>query len=378
MSINRADLLVANRPIDLATIDAIGFDLDHTLAIYDDAAVNEIAASAARRLLVDELGYPPIVLRGAPAVEAPAAARTLALDLVDGTVVKLDAERRALRARRGGRWLDRAEIATRSGRPLGDERHAAYTVYSPFELPVLWLLEELEVMRPPHAGSPAARCEDVRRMLDVAHTNGVLKDRLREDLPRFVSGIAGIGAGLERWARAGKKLFIVTNSEPLFASAVLDHTVGLLWRDVFEVVVTSARKPAFFVPGANTAAYAAANGPGRALILEGGNASRVEAALGIGAERILFVGDNAQSDIRAARFHGWRTAHVVPELAFDQTAQNDGWGAPLAHDGRPTWLAHLARGHTDIACDHAGRLLELDPNAALAGEPRPAPRGETP
>ncbi|HEU4364255.1 MAG TPA: 5'-nucleotidase domain-containing protein [Candidatus Krumholzibacteria bacterium] len=362
-------LIYANEPVDLASIDAVGFDLDHTLALYDDAAVNAMAAAATRRMLVDELGYPGALSATTPVMENPPAARTLAVELDHGGVVKLDAGRRVLRARLGGRWLRGEELGERYRETITDD--AAYVVHSPFELPVLWLLEELESVSPPRHGSRGGRCDDVRRMLDRAHTDGTLKQRLREDLPRFVHGIDGIAGGLERWSGAGKRLFVVTNSEPDFASAVLDLAVGPAWRTIFHVVVTSARKPAFFRTASGAAERELRRTGSRSVMIEGGDAARVEEILGLRGGRILFVGDNARSDIRAARSHGWRTAQVVPELAPIAGDGSDGWGAPLAHDGRPTWLARLVEEHADIACEHAGRLLELDPVTAL----EPAGRG---
>ena len=365
MSFNHPHSIRVNRAIDLGAIEAVGFDLDHTLALYDDAAVNELAATAARRLLVEQLDYPRwLVERPAP-MDAPAAARTLAADLGQGAVVKLDAERRVVRARLGGQWLDEAERDHRYPQSLSDDRRAVYAVHSPFELPVLWLLEEMEA-RVPDTPARAARCEDIRRMLDAAHTNGALKMRLREDLGRYVSAIEGVAAGLERWAASGKRLFVVTNSEPDFAPAVLDIAVGPAWRGLFQLVVADARKPAFFRPAALSGSRTRAQPRRDALVIEGGSAADVEEMLGVPCDRILFVGDNAQSDILAARGHGWRTAHVVPELAVTESACRDGWGAPLTHGGEPTWLARIARDHADIACPHAGQFLALEPSARLA------------
>jgi HAD superfamily 5'-nucleotidase-like hydrolase len=361
--------LYSQRPVDLAAVDAVGFDMDHTLALYDDAAVNELAAAAARRLLVEHLGYPAALARAPRAMEAPSAARTLAADLRHGAVVKLGADRRVLCARIGGRWLEGEALNGRFAHPVPDDAAHAYDVHSPFELPVLWLLEELETIAPAR-GHRAPRCADVRRMLDLAHTNGTLKTRLRADLARFVSGIAGVAAGLARWTDAGKKLFVVTNSEPDYAIAVLDRAVGPAWRDLFALVVTDARKPSFFLrprPASHAAAHARA--PGR--VLERGDGALVEELLGAGGERVLFVGDNAQADIRAARAHGWLTAHVVPELGV---AGDDAWGAPLVHAGRPTWLARLVREHADVVCDRVDRLLALAPDAVIP----PGPAAKTP
>jgi 5'-nucleotidase len=363
-----------HRPLDLAAVDAVGFDLDHTLALYDDAAVNRIAADATRHMLVRELGYPESILLTHRDMESPSAARTLAADLVRGAVVKLGADRRVLHARHAGRWLDPAEIDRDFGTALDDSPADLYTVYSPFELPVLWLLEELESVSPPR-GHRGARCEDVRHMLDAAHTHGLLKSRLRADLPRFVGPGTGDATALGRWVAAGKRLFVVTNSETDFAPAVLERALGAGWVDLFEVVVTNARKPAFFRPSPMDQAATALRRTDHPLVMEGGSAAALEGMLGLRSNQVLFVGDNVRSDIRAARDHGWRTAHIAPEIGA--TTATDGWGDPLSHGGRPTRLAHMLR-EADIACDGVGALLSIDPSARLQPPPGGPAGGESP
>ncbi|MDH4038134.1 MAG: HAD hydrolase-like protein [Candidatus Krumholzibacteria bacterium] len=376
MQAHSSPILRVHRPFDLGAIDAVGFDLDHTLAIYDDAAVNEIAASAARGLLVERLSYPRAILNPADSMETPPAARTLAADLTHGAVIKLGADRRVLHARHARRWLEPGEIETRFAGTLDDRAGGIYSVYSPFELPVLWLLEELEAAAP-LTGARGSRCEDIRRMLDAAHTGGLLKNRLREDLPRFVAASPGLAVALGRWVSAGKRLFVVTNSEPDFAAGVLERVIGTSWPDLFDVVVASARKPGFFEAPAASQGAGEMRRTGHALVMEGGSAATLEEMLGLRSGRVLFVGDNVRSDIRSARAHGWHTAHVAPELAFDDRTVADEWGAPLTHGGRPTWLAQLLR-EADIACDGVMRLLAIDPETPLVRREDNPAGAETP
>lgn len=52
---------------------------------------------------------------------------------------------------------------------------------------------------------------------------------------------------------AGKKLLLITNSEWSFTSKMMSHAYdrhlpeGMTWRQLFDVVIVAARKPAFFV-----------------------------------------------------------------------------------------------------------------------------------
>ncbi|HEX5131892.1 MAG TPA: 5'-nucleotidase domain-containing protein, partial [Candidatus Krumholzibacteria bacterium] len=195
----------------------------------------------------------------------------------------------------------------------------------------------------------------------------------RDDVARFVSGAPGLAGRLAAWASAGKTLFIVTNSEPDFATAVLDTALGPGWMELFRVVITAARKPAFFAPGAR----AWQDAPGtRARVVAGGSARYAETVLGAAGHDVLFVGDNLKSDVRAARAHGWQTVHVVPELDATPAADATGWGDALADAGSPTWLAELIRTHADVACAAVGDLLTLDPRGPIVPPTRRA-AGET-
>ena len=57
--------------------------------------------------------------------------------------------------------------------------------------------------------------------------------------------------------RAGKKLLLITNSEWIYTHDVRSYAVdsflpdGMKWRDLFDVIIVSARKPEFFVSRAS-------------------------------------------------------------------------------------------------------------------------------
>jgi HAD superfamily 5'-nucleotidase-like hydrolase len=355
--------LFVNRPIDFREVRAVGFDLDHTLALYDDAAVNALAMAEAQALLVDRRGYNQLDVAVAPRSGDAAAARALALDLANAHIVKLDADRRVRVARRAGVWLADHEIEHAHAAPVSEHHDAVHALSSPFDVPTLWLFESITRAHTSAAINAALACRDARQMLDYAHTRGELKSRLLADLARFVSPVAGVRERLLAWQRAGKSLFVVTNSEPGYAMAVLDVVVGPEWREIFDIVATASAKPAFFLDG--SAGASRATPVGRSQLVEATHARFLEAQLGVHAEHVVYVGDNARHDVQAARAHGWKTVHVVAELADSRDADNDGWGSPFVSGNRPSWFARVVRETADVVCDRVDRLLELDPSGRL-------------
>jgi hypothetical protein len=177
------------RALDLSLIEAVGFDLDHTLALYDDHAVNLLAAEETVPFLED-VGH-----RNAsyPTENVTNTARGLSMDLRHGNVLKIGAGGQVILARRGERWLSEAEIsAIYDGHDPADEA-TTWHVNSPFDIPTLWFFSTLGPrIRDPKDTAYASRVlSDIRRSLDRSHTHGELKRHIRRDMPRYVSAPPG-------------------------------------------------------------------------------------------------------------------------------------------------------------------------------------------
>ncbi len=355
--------LHVNRAVDLSRIDAVGFDLDHTLALYDDHALNLLAVAETIDLLIEQAGYSPRAFDAMPTDPIPPV-RTMALDLRHGAILKVDARTRVRLARQSHRWLHEREILTRYARTDGATATIS-AIHSPFDTPVAWLFEQLAPrVAASRDGSSAfvGLAGDIRRLLDVAHTRGLLKGRVTRDLGRYVSAAGNAKDLLRAWLDAGKRLFVVTNSHRDYAEVVLDNVIGPAWRSLFQGVIVDAGKPAFFEPGRPTGSVPEGT-HGDTIVREGWSARDVESWLGATGDRILYVGDNLRTDVIAARSFGWRTALVVSELAAPRDASP--WGWLLAHDGYPTWFSHSLLAHADLVCDRVDRLLGTPPGAAL-------------
>jgi HAD superfamily 5'-nucleotidase-like hydrolase len=376
-NVRRAEDVYVNRLLDLRHIEAVGLDLDHTLAVYDDQAVNELAFSETCRYLIDDRGYPPSIAQ--LNYTNSEISRGLVADLQFGALVKLDSSDRVRRALRGSMALDAATIAARYGTrsiAVQDERYVDFD--SPFDLPASQMF--VKVVEPHSLGARGhsdyrSVLVDIRQMLDRAHTRGELKRHILRNPSRFVERRAGVVAMIEKLRDAGKRTFLITNSGFQYTTDLIDHVFGPQlpvgsWRSLFDAVVVHAEKPHFF---------SAADGPsanidwieriGACGVWTGGSAADLEQRLGAGGRSILFIGDNPAADIVAAADHGWRTAMVVPELAhhpFDvEGGQADGgsvWGSIFWEDGTPTRFSRIIGKYADVWSATVDHILKVPPD----------------
>ncbi|HSN13281.1 MAG TPA: 5'-nucleotidase domain-containing protein, partial [Anaeromyxobacteraceae bacterium] len=175
---------------------------------------------------------------------------------------------------------------------------------------------------------PTRLFEDIRTAIDSVHADGTLKARVREDLPRYLVRDPELGPALHKLRSGGKKLFLLTNSLWDYTDAVMRHVLdGVLpeypsWRSYFDAIVTGAGKPGFFTAepplwllDAAGEREGAAQSLERGRVYEGGHLAEFERLIGIGGERVLYVGDHIYGDIlKSKRSSLWRTCMVVEEL----------------------------------------------------------------
>jgi len=323
-------LVHTNRNLRLSSIGAMGFDMDHTLAVYDTGNFNRLCFDLAVERLVIERGYPPEV-RGVR-WDADAAVRGLVVDKRLGNVLKIDAHGHLTRVRHGDRFLEKDDRRRRYPRGRIRIGNARYRVFDTlFDLPegclysgIVALVENgLDLGVSWHT-----LYDDIRQTVDTLHADGTLKTRIIADLGRYFLKDPDLVATLERLRSGGRRLFLLTNSEADYTAAVMNHLVGGApgsWEDLFDLVVCFARKPGFFVArGAGEPIPAGEldlmpNRRGRCF--NGGDAFFLEKAIGHRGDEILYFGDHTYGDIlRSKQSVGWRTAMIVPEVAEEADA----------------------------------------------------------
>jgi HAD superfamily 5'-nucleotidase-like hydrolase len=310
--------IFALRNVPFSSIKALGFDMDYTLSHYRSPEIDELAFHHASLLLVEGRGYPATLLDHA--FDPDFAVRGLVLDGVRGNLLKLNRERQVVRAAHGTRMLERAEIEASYGRRrLSASAQGFRSIDTLFEISESFLYALLVDFHDQGLLPGRGYLQvffDVRWAIDTAHRTGKMKDEVLENRELFILRDPDLPKALDRWKRAGKKLFVVSNSDWRFTDGVLSFLLDGLdparpsWKDYFDLVVVSARKPAFFMEEPLPEPLEE-----HPQAFQGGNAHWLEAQLGALGEEVLYVGDHIYGDILRSKKHlSWRTMLLIPEL----------------------------------------------------------------
>lgn len=325
----RARQVFVNRSLRMDKIEAVGFDMDYTLAMYHLERLETLAFGMTVERMIAAHGYterlrelrydPGFVIRG------------LVVDKLHGNLFKMDRHNHVGRCYHGRRRLaydDLRRLYRDEKVHLSSPRFA--WIDTLFALPEACLFAEaIDLLEGAGATVDYGKLfDDIRESIDGVHRDGTLKARVKADLARYVVRDPELGPALHKLRSGGKKLFLLTNSLWDYTGAVMSFVLdGVLpeypsWRNYFDAVVTGAAKPGFFSGSRPLLALGPGGEPlGEAASLErgtwyeGGNLATLERLLGISGERILYVGDHIYGDIlRSKKSSLWRTCMVVEEL----------------------------------------------------------------
>ena len=316
-----------NRSLRMDRIEWVGFDMDYTLAIYEQREMDRLSIEATAKKLVELKGYPEHLLGMEYRTDFPI--RGLLVDKKLGNVLKMDRYRYVKKAYHGMHELDtetrRNLYHTRRLRPGMGRYHWVDTLYALAEVSVYAAaVEELEK----HGVLDHEKLfADVRECIDLAHRDGSILDHIERDHARFVIRDPQLGPTLHKLRSAGKRLFLLTNSQPAYSDRMMRYLLdGALpeypsWRNYFDVIVTASRKPIFFQ---QTEPFLEVLDDGtqrpterleRGRLYMGGNIAALEEKLGVKGDQILYVGDHIYGDVlRAKKESAWRTAMIVQEM----------------------------------------------------------------
>ncbi len=340
----RASRIYVNRNLRLDKIEMVGFDMDYTLALYNQARIEELSMRATLDKLVTAKGYPEAIR--SLAYDPMLAVRGLVVDHENGNIFKPDRYGFPGRARHGLKNIDRtlvAELYQRERTRLSARRYA--WIDSLFALPeaVLYavLVDFFDRYDPPGRPDYTALWQHIRECIDLAHRDGSIKTIVSADFASYVERDEALAETLHKFRSSGKRLFLLTNSAwdytSLMMSYLLDgaHSIDQSypsWRHYFDVIVVSAGKPEFFTEERPFVELDAQGNPlgkspagpfQRGRVYSGGNIKEFQERARASGDRVLFVGDHIYGDmLRSRKSSNWRTAMVLQELEHEVTTHD--------------------------------------------------------
>lgn len=326
-----------NRTLNLRAIRAIGFDMDYTLIHY---RVDEWERRAYEHLRwrLAEAGLPVADLEFDPDLFM----RGLIVDKELGNIVKANRFGTVKHAYHGTQPLPFDQMRRVYGTTRVDLADARWEFMNTFfglseGCMYAQLVDRLDDQRLGGVMGFRQLYDLIRHTLDFAHMEGRLKADILADPDRFVDLDPDLPQALMDQRAAGKKLLLITNSDWAYTRPIMAYAFdrfmppGRTWRDLFDMVIVSARKPSFFTSrmpafelvdedGLLRPALALTD-PGRFV---GGDARQVEACLGVSGEDILYIGDHLFVDVHVSKdVLRWRTGLVVRELEEELRAVAD-------------------------------------------------------
>jgi 5'-nucleotidase len=325
---NSARGIFCNRTLNLRSIKAIGYDMDYTLIHYKVDEWERRAYEHTREKLVDR-GWPV----GSLNFEPDRFVRGLVIDTLTGNILKANRFGYVKRAMHGTRPLDydrQRDLYARTTVDLGEPRwRFLNTLFSLSESCIFAQLVDLrdDGMISDHLHY-ADLYDEVRQCLDETHIEGLLKSEIIADPEKFVELDPDLPLTLLDQRHAGKKLLLITNSEWPYTKAMMEYAFDRSapsgrWQNLFDVIISAARKPAFFsdrspfyrVVSDEGLLEPAPSGLEEGGAFVGGHAGDVESILGVSGDQILYVGDHLFSDVRVSKdVLRWRTALILREL----------------------------------------------------------------
>jgi len=326
--VKKSRRIFVNRNLRMDEIELIGFDMDYTLAIYDQPRLERLSIEATLRKLVEQRGYDRAILD--LEYDPAFATRGLVVDRRTGNILKMDRYGHVGRTHHGSRPLSREERRELYQTVRIRASQARYAcIDTLFALPeatmYATLVEFLDRRGKPNYNQ---LWQDIRESIDEAHRDQTLKSIITADLAAYVERDPDLALTLHKLRSAGKRLFLLTNSLWDYTSTVLSYLLdGVLeayasWRSFFDLIVVGSRKPDFFSSkdpfleiDEKGKPHGKATTLQRGRLYQGGNIVDFERLAGSSGDRVLYIGDHIFGDmLRSKKSTTWRTAMVIQEL----------------------------------------------------------------
>jgi len=171
---------------------------------------------------------------------------------------------------------------------------------------------------------------DIRKAVDTVHWNGQLKNKTMEIVDQLVDRTPKLSILLDRLQKSGKKTFLLTNSGYSYTEKLMSYLLNDFneekpnWKDYFDYIIVSAKKPSFFGEGNTLREVNLKTGQlevkritkfEKGHVYNGGSMAVFSALSGSKGHDVLYVGDHIFSDVIVSKKqHRWRNLLVIREL----------------------------------------------------------------
>jgi len=327
--------------LDLKEVDVYGFDYDYTLACYKES-VDHLIYNLGRETLVHKYKYPQDIqkLNYQPGF----AVRGLHYDILKGLLLKVDSFHQVqlgcvyrgltplpdeeVVKLYGQRYIpiDYLESHIHNGSDHGSSKMAQLAdLFSVPEMSLLCNLTEYFVSKNIDY-HPDILFRDVKSSVQSIHP---LMHQIVMNKPQdYLDQNPQLKIYFDSLIKAGKKLFLVTNSPFTFVDKGMSYLIGSEWREIFDVIIVQARKPRFFTEhirpfrlydtDQGTHLWDKVHQLEKGRVYYEGTVSQLQRMTGWKGERVLYFGDHPYTDLADASLtHGWRTGAIIRELSHE-------------------------------------------------------------
>eukprot|EP01080_Neovahlkampfia_damariscottae_P000131 gene131-4377_t len=325
--------IFVNRAINLDKIEYFGFDMDYTLAVYLPE-FDKLQYEKVVERLITKKGYPKELenLKFDPNF----AIRGVYVDKKLGNILKIDQFGYILSCVHGKKKLDyiKKDYPDRFLHPASiNERF--YCMDTLFSIPEICLygniidyFEENDYIKNINY---ASIFEDIRQSQNGIHQDGTLKNQVIKEPSKYIRKDKRLNLLLDRLRKSNKKVFLLTNSEYYYSSAVMKFMLEgtdeeyKSWKDYFDIIIVSACKPSFFMSGTTLREVNEETGNlkfnnvckfEKGKVYNGGNLSLFKKFTETSGSEVLYIGDNISHDIVHTKENKvlWRTCLIVKEI----------------------------------------------------------------
>mmetsp|Transcript_17024 Transcript_17024/g.38866 ORF Transcript_17024/g.38866 Transcript_17024/m.38866 type:complete len:627 (+) Transcript_17024:89-1969(+) len=350
--VNQNDSIFANTYVDLGNVDTVGFDYDYTLVHYTEELLTLLYSMALNRL-VNDRSYPTEMLDCGLSYDSYFSIRGLAVDKETGWICHLSYTHKVAVA-----WEGREKVSTsrifeeyRGKRGLNPrERRARLKPLNDlFSMAECCLIADtIQFFKDRDIDFCSSNVvTDILGAIRDTHISGDFHRIVAENPKKYFDPTPHLQDVLLNLKDSGKRLIFASNSPFWYVDAGMKYVLGDQWMDLWDVVIVSAGKPAFYTEirrpfrevntETNRVRFEKVDKlESGKVYTEGclreltqlmdwkkidGSDDEVMGPLNMNSN-VLYIGDSLFADlVDAKREFGWITAAVTPEVGFELDVQ---------------------------------------------------------